>query len=181
MRLMLHYRGRLLANGPPNHKHEIREHFHSQLKQLWNQKPLSEQTRLLEPDNRPCLLRPRGPFVFVPLISETMDVVAELQITILRPERPGSLITQGGDIDSRLKTLFDALAMPRHDNALPSKFNAPEKHFFCLLEDDNLVTAISLRTEQLLESVEDRNLVDASIHVSTRVSRESWANVSWVM
>lgn len=49
-----------------------------------------------------------------------MNGIAELSITLLRPEPPGGLITQGWDLDDRLNTLFDALTMPRHSNALPS-------------------------------------------------------------
>ena len=143
MRLMLHYRGSLKSNGNPSHKHELRKHFHQQLKTLWGQRPLSENPKLLLPkekESRYSLLRPLGEFTFVPPVSAEMNVVADLSITLLRPELPGGLITQGGDIDNRLKTLFDALTMPHQSNALPSG-TAPtqdESPVFCLLEDDKL-------------------------------------------
>jgi hypothetical protein len=107
-----------------------------------------------------------------------MNVVAELSITLLRPEPPGGLITQGGDIDNRLKTLFDALTMPRHINALPTgvKIEPDESPFFCLLEDDNLVTSVAVRTEQLLEPSEDLSVVEATIYVRTRVTRGTMGN-----
>jgi Holliday junction resolvase RusA-like endonuclease len=57
------------------------------------------------------------PFVFVPLVTAEMSAVAELSVVLLRPEPAGQLLTQGGDIDNRLKTLFDALTMPRHARA----------------------------------------------------------------
>jgi hypothetical protein len=180
---MLHYRGTLRANGGTAHKHDLRGLFHAQLKTLWGQKPLSEQPTLLQPRTREgdySLLRPLGAFTFVPLITAEMNAVAELSVTLLRPEPPGGLITQGGDIDNRLKTLFDALTMPRHLSALPSGA-APEPDqtpFFCLLEDDNLVIAVSVRTEQLLEPVCDSSLVDVSIHVRTRVTRTTMGNHS---
>jgi hypothetical protein len=41
-------------------------------------------------------------------------------ITLLRPEAPGNIVTQGGDIDNRLKTLLDALKVPNLPNALPT-------------------------------------------------------------
>src|SRR5262249_5853521 len=108
MRLVLHYKGPLRANGDPTHKHELRQHFHAQLRKLWGQKPLNKEPDLLEPrkPGRYSLLRPMGPFTFVPLVTEEMDVVAELSVALLRPEPPGSLITQGGDLDNRIKTLF---------------------------------------------------------------------------
>jgi hypothetical protein len=181
MRLVLHYRGELRANGPPAHKHELRQVFHAQLKRLWSQKPLSELPNLLQPKGalKNCsVLRSLDSFTFAPLITAEMDVVAELSIILLRPEPPGGLITQGGDIDNRLKTLFDALTIPRYSNALPSGAvpQSDQTPFFCLLEDDNLVTAVSVRTEQLLEPDSDSALVDLTIDVQTRVTRQTWLN-----
>jgi len=180
MRLVLHYRGILKSNGKPQHKHELRQHFHRQLATLWKQRPLSEQDKLVQPrqEGKYSLLRPMGNFKFVPLVSAEMDVVAEISVVLLRPEPPGSLITQGGDIDNRLKTLFDALTMPRHDNSLPEGAipEDDETPFFCLLEDDNLVVSVGVRTEQLLEPNVDSNLVDTSISVRTRVTRPTMGN-----
>lgn len=152
---------------------------------LWGQRPLSEDSKLLLPREREgnySLLRPLSEFTFVPLVSAEMNVVAELSITLLRAEPPGGLITQGGDIDNRLKTLFDALTMPRQSNALPSGA-APmqdESPFFCLLEDDNLVTSVSVRTEQLLEPRLDPALADISIYIRTRVTRPTMGNHAFV-
>jgi hypothetical protein len=101
----------------------------------------------------------------VPLITEELRTVAELEIAMLRPEAPGRIITNGGDIDNRLKTLFDALPMPPQPNALPPHVEpgANETPFFCLLEDDKLITSVAVRTDQLLESVADRSEVDLTI------------------
>lgn len=181
MRFVLHYRGPLRANGRPDHKHDIRKALHSQLARLWQQEPLSGYPRLLQPREREqnyCLLRPFGAFTFVPLVNAEMNVLAELRVTLLRPETPGNLITQGGDIDNRLKTLFDALTMPRHASQLPADAApaADQAPFFCLLEDDNLVTAVSIRTEQLLEPAIDASTVDLTVDVETRVTRPTMSN-----
>lgn len=181
MRFTLHYRGYLRANGASIHKHELRRCFHRQLAALWLQRPLSEDTKLLQPrgqEGNYSLVRERGLFTFVPLVSAEMNSIAELTVVLLRPEPPGGLITQGGDIDNRLKTLFDALTMPPQANSLPSGIlpAADESPFFCLLEDDNLVTSVAVRTEQLLEPDVDRTIVDATIHVRTRVTRPTWGN-----
>lgn len=188
MRFVLHYRGSLRSNGNPTHKHELREAFHHQLKQLWAQPPLSEHGAfLVYPRPRPgeySLPRPFGPFVFVPLVAGEMNVVAELSVVLLRPEAPGQLITQGGDIDNRLKTLFDALTVPRHQNALPTGA-APtpnqQPFFYCLLEDDNLVTSVAVKTEQLLEPVADASIVDVSITVHTKVTRLTMGNGNFAL
>lgn len=120
-------------------------------------------------------MRPMGPFTFAPLITEEVSAVAELSLSLLRPEPPGGLITRGGDIDNRLKTLFDALAMPPQPNALPpgSTPVVGENPLYCLLEDDNLIVSISVRTEQLLEPVSDPSVVDITIGVQTRVTRNA--------
>jgi hypothetical protein len=143
--------------------------------------PLTDNPGLLkerERDGEYSLLRHRESFTFVPLITAEMDVVAELSIALLRPEPPGKLLTQGGDIDNRLKTLFDALTMPRHGNSLPSGATpaVDESPFYCLLEDDNLVISVAVRTEQLLEPEIDPSEVDAVIHIRTRVTRATWGN-----
>lgn len=178
---MLHYRGSLKANAGPAHKHELRRHFHLQLKKLWSQMPLVEMPKWLQPVKDPHeyhFLRPLGPFIFAPLVTAEINAVAELSITLLRPESPGGLITQGGDIDNRLKSLFDALAMPPQPNALPRGAipAADENPLFCLLEDDNLVTSVAVRTEQLLEPVTDLSLVEITIAVQTRVTRNTMGN-----
>ena len=97
---------------------------------------------------------------------------------MLRPEAPGGLVTQGGDIDNRLKTLLDSLTMPRHLNALPKQSQpaADQQPFFCLLEDDNLIAALSVQTEQLLEPVEDKSEVDLTIRVRPRTVANLWGN-----
>ncbi len=181
MGLILHYRGPLKANAGPAHKHELRRHFHQQLKTLWSQKPLVELPQWIQPVKIPGqyhFLRPMAPFTFAPLITEEVNAVAELNLSLLRPEPPGGLITRGGDIDNRLKTLFDALAMPPQPNALPpgSIPDVDENPLFCLLEDDNLIVSVAVRTEQLLEPISDSSVVDMTIAVQTRVTRNTMDN-----
>jgi hypothetical protein len=117
--------------------------------------------------------------MFAPLIVAEMHIFAQLEVTLMRPEPPGHLITQGGDMDNRLKTLFDALTMPRHTNALPSDASpGPDQTpFFCVLEDDNLVTTLAVRSEQLLEPNPASGLVDVSITVETKITRRTLGNV----
>jgi hypothetical protein len=84
MRLTLHYRGVLRSNGGTAHKHEIRQHFHTQLRAVWAQRPLVESTGFLQPKRREgdyCFLRPAGDFTFVPLVTEETNTIAELSIT----------------------------------------------------------------------------------------------------
>lgn len=160
MRFTLHYSGPLRANGRPDHKHELRKVFHAQLAELWRHEPLSGMKRHLRPRDSPdrkpwenvCLLRQLGNYSFVPVVSGELKFVASIDVTVLRPEQPGRLLVQGGDMDNRLKTLFDSLAMLQHENQLPigTQPGADEEPFYCVLEDDSLVTSVSVQTEHLL-------------------------------
>jgi hypothetical protein len=58
------------------------------------------------------LRRVVGNFVFVPTVSEKLDMAANLEITLLSPGPPGQLVSQPGDLDNRLKTLLNALKVP---------------------------------------------------------------------
>jgi hypothetical protein len=52
-------------------------------------------------------------FRFVPLVNEHMGhVTCSLDILFLRRDHPGGLVSNTGDIDNRIKVLFDALRMP---------------------------------------------------------------------
>ena len=90
-------------------------------------------------------------FKFAPIFTEKFGHVVKLNITLLTPSEPGRVVTQGGDLDNRLKTLFDALRAPK-PGELP-KGDSPgegEEPFFCLLEDDALISAVSVETDRLL-------------------------------
>src|SRR5206468_2288626 len=69
---------------------------------------------------------------------------------LLRPEEDRFIFTQG-DIDGQIKTIFDALQLPKSLKQAggigPQDDEAP---FFCLLEDDCLISEVRVTTEQLL-------------------------------
>jgi len=181
MRFTLHYRGPLKANRGARDKHLLRRYFHEQLGLLWDQAPLSDYHEYLserEKEGEISLRYPIGNFKFIPLVSSRLHMIAELDLTLLRPGPPGNLIVQSGDIDNRLKTLLDALKIQKEPTALAAD-EAPlqnETPFFCLLEDDSLITAISVTTDRLLEKTVDPNEVLLLIHVTTRVTRAIWGN-----
>jgi hypothetical protein len=91
---------------------------------------------------------------FVPLVTEELNLICGLDILFLRPSAPGHLVS-GGDLDNRLKTLFDALRIPEANERYAARVpdDADEKPFYCLLSDDKLITKVSLETGQLLEFV----------------------------
>ena len=185
MDFTLTYHGPLKSNGSVADKHAIRGTIHRQMQRLWQQPPLSHYrpplSRLLEddPESDISLITRLGAFRFAPLVSSKIFLVAELSITFLRPQAPGSLIKHGGDIDNRLKTLLDALRMPKVPSELPAAATpAPgDDPYFCLLEDDTLVTSLSVRTDQLLEPVASPAEVQLLIHVRTKLTEGTMLNL----
>lgn len=122
------------------------------------------------PQGELSVIRKAGPFRFACLVAESVKLVAELDILMLRPEPPGSIVTQGGDIDNRIKTLLDGLKAPLEPNALPQGVapGSDQDPFFCLLEDDHLITRLSVQTDRLLEPVATPAEVVLVIHVTTK-------------
>lgn len=180
MEFRLNYRGILKANGDREHKHNLRRHFHSQLSELWKQPPLADRPQLASESPKPgqvSLSRAVGSFRFVPLISGRIHAVAELELLLLRPGPPGHLLRGGGDIDNRLKTLLDALKIPE-PNALPTDVIPKDSEipFYCLLEDDKLVTAIRVETDRLLDPRDELEVL-LVIHVATKYTSTVWANI----
>jgi hypothetical protein len=92
-------------------------------------------------------------FQFASLVTAEMHTLCELDILFLRASKPGHAIG-GGDLDNRVKTLIDALRVPKPteipDGWQPSSDQNP---LHCLLSEDSLVDAITVRTDRLLDDV----------------------------
>jgi hypothetical protein len=93
---------------------------------------------------------------FMPLIASYNGLGCHLDIKFMRPGMRGNLFP-GGDLDNRLKTLFDGLRMPREPQEIPDDgwLPDPAEKFFCLLEDDALITGFQVATEPLLTPATD--------------------------
>lgn len=185
MEFTLVYQGPLKANGSVKDKQNIRREFHKQLAELWKQEPLIDQVqgfRVLEDDpaGSDSIVKRLDGFRFAPLVCSKLHLIAELTIIFLRPEPPGRIVTQCGDIDNRLKTLFDALRMPEEEKEIP-KGDIPggnENPFFCLLEDDNMITKVAVSTDRLLKPCDDSSFVNLLISVKTKATRQVYANAN---
>jgi hypothetical protein len=107
---------------------------------------------------------------FVPLINEDGGFTCHLDILFLRRDNPGNLIGNLGDIDNRIKVLFDGLRMPRDVKELGGyPIDPDENPFFCLLEDDKLITGVTVTTDRLIipkQPAEDIGDVLLVIHVT---------------
>jgi hypothetical protein len=185
MEFVLYYSGPLRANSRPPAKHQLRKQFHMQLSQLWRQNPLNgladpllRKPEELGPSVGPSILERVGAFSFAPLVCSRLRLVTGLTVTMLRPEPPGTIVTQAGDIDNRLKTLLDALKMPSASE-IPSGETPGqnEEPFFCLLQDDSLITKLVVETDRLLVPSAQPSEVVLLIRIQTSKLVTIWKNI----
>jgi hypothetical protein len=105
-------------------------------------------------------------------VTRDLELLCSVEILFLRFGDPGGVINRVGDLDNRLKTLFDALTMPRSADQL-GPFVTPdpdEDPFFCLLEDDSVITKASVESDTLLEAVSSPpNENDSRIVITVRL------------
>jgi hypothetical protein len=176
MEFRLLYQGELppSANKPrPEDKHRIRRIFHPQLRRLWQVRPnlrqLADGAYCRSIDRRPKPDVPHAPderfkiglqsigetwqkagFHWVPLVVPEFALQCSLDILLLRPENY-ELVNEWADIDGQVKTLFDALQRAQNvDEAGGATPDEDECPFFCLLENDKLISEVKITTDKLL-------------------------------
>jgi hypothetical protein len=118
---------------------------------------------------------------FAPLVSRRIETVAALDVLFLRHQAPGQMLYEGGDIDNRIKTLLDALRMPSVGELqqIGQTAQYDEQPFYCLLQDDALVTKLTVETDRLLIDSDAHDLL-AVLHVHVRSSRSTMDNLGIV-
>jgi hypothetical protein len=197
MKFTLTYEGELRSNKGPKEKWEIRKVFAPQLEELWRLDPALVMLRKLPyvaatpgvpiweiHHSADDLLTEGGPLnpegwvnvceplevggrKFLPLVRESLALKCGLKIHFLRKEEPGR-VYQGGDIDNRLKTLFDALSMPNRDQMVDDPTATDPIH--CLLENDTLIAGLAIETGRLLGRPNaSKHEVKLTIEVDVRV------------
>jgi hypothetical protein len=165
------------GGGSSANKHEIRKAIHQQLAKLWEAVPdlkmrSSPHSILNAPPakgiaghaghsvtmaaaiERPSLWETLGSqfrgcdYRFVPLVSNHLKLTCSLDILLLWQDR---IVPVGpaGDIDNRLKTLFDALQIPQSCSDVDPPTERDE-FLFVLLENDNLITDVRVTTDRML-------------------------------
>jgi hypothetical protein len=170
-------------------KHDIRRRIHNQLRDLVERSPELKLIVGLQigtvydhdiAESISALVsrcRIAG-FHFVPLVIGPAQTACHLDIRFLRRERPGHLITKpkdeyGGDLDNRLKIFLDALRVPSDENELPAgiKPEADEEPFYCLLQDDSLITKFQVASDMLLGTPSSGKLTDVQLVVDVLIRR----------
>jgi hypothetical protein len=186
------YQGALKGKGTSlQHKHAIRSALHPQLKDLWAHPPMSDQRWLLSekldgPEAAevsqpfPSVVSRVGAFKFASLVCTSLHLVAELEVVVLKPGGPGSVVRQGGDLDNQLKTLLDALRKPEIHELPPAAAPTEDQDpFHCLLEDDQLVTRVDLSAHRWLDPPTPAH-VHVDVVVRIRPSRFDTNNMGFV-
>jgi hypothetical protein len=182
MEFRLVYEGSLKSGqstGIVEEKHAIRKAIHKQLAQLWEVIP-DLKMRSAEHSILSVTPAQRGPightittaaatprdslweklgnkfnkcgFKFVPLVGTDLQLTCGLDILILQKDK-ATPIGKKGDIDNRLKTLFDALQVPVNCEELPPgvvKAADEDPYFFCLTEEDCLITDVRVAVDKWL-------------------------------
>jgi hypothetical protein len=137
-------------------KQRIRRVFSDQLRKRWRDSPKlaqwkskgfvtasRDENRNVIPDNEsaqqfPFFSVPTCGFSVVPLVTWHNKLGCDLDIVFTGEGR--SAILPKGDLDNRLKTLFDALRMPLDDKEVPGHlWGKDNEELYCLLEDDSLI------------------------------------------
>ena len=175
MEFRLTYSGKLLAHRDDDrlrerslHVHDLRRVFHKQLKVLWAEHPTlrdgdpSADVLTTGRGEPPCMnqIFNHDGFGWLPMVTEANGLICKLDILMLRHGQPGRVLF---DVDNRLKTVFDALRKAKGPKELGAGARngqqvtpgADENPFYVLLEDDKLITHLSVTTDTLLEPVPD--------------------------
>jgi hypothetical protein len=181
------YRGALPAESRGSsrvkEKHVLRKAFHKQLKELWRVQPTlvkmaasnvsipgaapGQYVTFLEATANKYA---RCGFRFIPVIAPEQSLSCDIDVLFLRRDHPGNLIRSGGDIDNRLKIIFDALRMPDKCDELPTtQTDADENPFFVLLENDSLITKVTVSSDRLLVPLEAGEHIH-NVHLIIRVT-----------
>jgi hypothetical protein len=193
------YQGLLRSNGDSLEKQSIRRYLHRQLYNVWRTKhPLKGREKTVtvgdqyrrwgidDLANKYAIPGKR----LLPIVSEELALTCELDILMLRRDL-GALLTSG-DLDNRIKTLLDALRLPKPGENM----DGDEDPLYCLLEDDKLVSELRVigdhlfaEPEQVIEHPKvtptgvytaNPSHVCAIIHVKIHRTRSTFGNFDFV-
>ena len=169
-------------------KWEVRRQTHHQLADLFAKHPaLCRESKLItfswgkEPPFLKAVREPIkvGAHDFIPLARKSLGLACELDITYLRSGPPGSLITEAGDLDNHMNTLFDGLHIPKPD--VLDRGGIIPKPMYCLLEDDSMVTGLTVRTDRLLAPADTSEFyAHLIIDVNIKVLEPSGSNAGFM-
>lgn len=161
----LEYRGSLHSgqNGHSDAKQELRAVFSPQLRRKWrDSRQLNVWDRNTFPvatlgtwqyespvDANPFYKVNVCGFDVIPLVTWHNGLACRLDITVVGDTRSAAAVIGDGDLDNRLKVLFDGLRIPKGPSEVPAPmFGSGNDELFCLLEDDSLIHRFSVEAIQ---------------------------------
>lgn len=185
MEFRLLFEGKLPSSGNASEKHSIRKSFHPQLRELWRKNPSLRQLSINKGnDGTPVTSEDerfargiqaigrnwnRAGYNLVPLVTPEMALRCSLDIVLLRPENEHGIV-RNGDIDNKLKTLFDALRIPESATETGGeKAGQDDDPLFVLLQDDGLISEVKVSTDQLLMLPNQRQVRSDDAHAIIHV------------
>jgi hypothetical protein len=165
-------------------KHRLRCVFSRQLFQLFNNRDVFQGVVEHESTYEMLNRYKRGAFPCLPIVRADLHLVCDLDILFLRRENPGSLVSGGGDLDNRIKVLFDALRIPQDDNEVRglTPESGEEQILICLTEDDRLITGFRCTTDRLLDpanSDSETNNVRLIVNVEVKATKLTTENMGY--
>jgi hypothetical protein len=205
VKFRLTYEGRLLSSSNSNphaaHKHAVRMSFNHQLRRLWERHAELAELASKRFDNYEIAVGGRygnsGQVIgktwrelipekheayghrWLPLVLEDLALTCSVEILFLRYGARGEVFNVG-DIDGRLKTLFDALAIPRSGSGVdPAESEEPT---YVLLQDDRLISHVAVEADELLAPTGDVPIKEDArvvITVNVRMTRPNWRTLSF--
>jgi hypothetical protein len=186
--LLAHRDGERLAERSL-HVHDIRKKFHRQIKKLWIDHPVlanDEYNKSGVVGGTPIKEIVQDGFRWLPIANEGNGLTCAVDLLMLRDGPPGHALT---DVDNRLKTVFDALRMAKGADELGASTSrgkqAPgqdEAPFYVVMQDDKLITHLSVTTDILLDPVPNvpaKDAVRLVINVSVRPYHVHMENLSF--
>jgi Endodeoxyribonuclease RusA. len=185
MEFCLHYYGKLKSRDNATGKHAIRQTLHHQIHSLCMSDPFENAFKqdldgTRSDKDKPMYVEHDGKRYWF-LISEYLATVVDVNITILVPHDLGRMVQNGGDIDNRIKTLFDALRVPAVASEIPASdaFEYGTSGMYCLLQDDKLINRVSIRSYRDHAPI-DGDSVRCLIEVETKITKALWGNLNFV-
>jgi hypothetical protein len=109
---------------------------------------------------------------YIPIVRRSLYLAAAVDVLFLWHEEPRSLMQQGGDLDGRLKTLFDALKMPDPKDSNYKGARPTADPLYVAPEDDALISDFSIKSGSLLgRGAKKKHEVRLTIDITIKVLR----------
>ena len=106
---------------------------------------------------------------FLPLVRPALMLKCGLRIEMLVNHEVASVLTKTGDLDNRLKTLFDGLRCPTGPQEVKQYKLADTGPYHCLLEDDALITSLQIETHRNFAAPTDAPLDHVRLNIMVTI------------